>query len=601
MKIAKLTVDDVKEWTSTTYYSRGHRYYNQGAIQSPQLLGSRLTAKCAGSYSDFYEVWVELDENEIIEADCSCPIGDGGYCKHAVALLLTWVHQPEKFGQNTVVVDGSLTNKDVTMSLADLLNASDKKSLAQLLHKIVKQNPELYTHVFTTLAAQQNVGPKIDENNLRQQVEQALKRAHYMTGYEDDATGLISDLQKILTVADSYQTAGRFEGAMQITCVVMNAIITSFEDIEDYEGLLPDFFTDVIERIALCLPKIKNAKSRWICLKLLTTIDDLNFESGDVTVSNVLLDNINAKERTKVANIYTTRLESSIVHRRAWPAMHYGEFLIQLIGSDLSDANYMEICKKANLKQHLVTRLLEIGSVSGAIDAAKQSDSWTLTQIADEFVHFGYAAEAEALIDEHAQNRNDHNAHHYIEKWKLKRAEQTNNWQAFIAIVQKRFQRSPNKTLYSTLKTAYAKTDLNWLEAQEQILAPLIESGDFSLLARIHLIENRIEDAIRILPKAFSPDYHIWDIDVFHEVAEAAKKQHPHATVSIYRRLAKIFINNRGRDNYKEACRLLKRCKAVLFSINAKDEWRSLISDIKANYAHLPALIDEIKKAKLLS
>lgn len=34
---------------------------------------------------------------ELKSAECSCPVGDGGHCKHTIALLLTWVNDPNSF------------------------------------------------------------------------------------------------------------------------------------------------------------------------------------------------------------------------------------------------------------------------------------------------------------------------------------------------------------------------------------------------------------------------------------------------------------------------------------------------------------------------
>jgi len=47
-------------------------------------------ADCEGSYT--YHLRVELDEGGIQSAFCTCPYDYAGYCKHIVALLLTYIH-----------------------------------------------------------------------------------------------------------------------------------------------------------------------------------------------------------------------------------------------------------------------------------------------------------------------------------------------------------------------------------------------------------------------------------------------------------------------------------------------------------------------------
>ena len=75
----------------------GEDYYERGAIINPIRQGLTLRAGCEGSQYEPYQVMVELDEEGIADAYCSCPYDWGGYCKHIVALLLAWVRDPEEF------------------------------------------------------------------------------------------------------------------------------------------------------------------------------------------------------------------------------------------------------------------------------------------------------------------------------------------------------------------------------------------------------------------------------------------------------------------------------------------------------------------------
>lgn len=56
-----------------------------------------MRALCWGTAPEPYEVKVMLGENEVLSAECTCPYDWGGACKHVVALLLTYIHQPEAF------------------------------------------------------------------------------------------------------------------------------------------------------------------------------------------------------------------------------------------------------------------------------------------------------------------------------------------------------------------------------------------------------------------------------------------------------------------------------------------------------------------------
>ena len=89
----------------------------------------KLSAKCLGSSYPYYVVKVTLDPDGIASAECSCPVGFGGYCKHVAALLLTWMDNPEIFREV----------KDVSVSLENL----SKADLINLIHRMIQQEPDL--------------------------------------------------------------------------------------------------------------------------------------------------------------------------------------------------------------------------------------------------------------------------------------------------------------------------------------------------------------------------------------------------------------------------------------------------------------------------
>lgn len=72
-------------------FERGQDYYESGMVESVVRRGSRLFAEVLGSEEDPYHVGVAFQEDDF-RASCTCPYDWGGYCKHVVAVLLTWIH-----------------------------------------------------------------------------------------------------------------------------------------------------------------------------------------------------------------------------------------------------------------------------------------------------------------------------------------------------------------------------------------------------------------------------------------------------------------------------------------------------------------------------
>ncbi|HVL24803.1 MAG TPA: SWIM zinc finger family protein [Thermomicrobiales bacterium] len=95
---APLTERDVGARTDSGSFSR--IYFRQGHIQDTALRGTTLQALCHGSGIVPYHVSATLalrgEEGENPRAfACTCP--RGGFCKHVVALLLTWLDDPARF------------------------------------------------------------------------------------------------------------------------------------------------------------------------------------------------------------------------------------------------------------------------------------------------------------------------------------------------------------------------------------------------------------------------------------------------------------------------------------------------------------------------
>jgi uncharacterized Zn finger protein len=85
----------IERYSSPESFRRGQEYYRQGAVASLILRGQELRAEVAGSQFAPYGVRVVFDEVGIIDAACSCPYEWGGLCKHIIAALLAYSHEPQ--------------------------------------------------------------------------------------------------------------------------------------------------------------------------------------------------------------------------------------------------------------------------------------------------------------------------------------------------------------------------------------------------------------------------------------------------------------------------------------------------------------------------
>ncbi len=101
-----------------------------------------IKSKCSGSQAPFYRQEVLFDSRGIKSAECSCPVGDGGRCKHTIALLLTWVNDPNSF-QEVGEIDS-------------ILEKLSKPELITLIKQMIEQEPGLESLLELPVAGGEN-------------------------------------------------------------------------------------------------------------------------------------------------------------------------------------------------------------------------------------------------------------------------------------------------------------------------------------------------------------------------------------------------------------------------------------------------------------
>jgi len=128
-----LSEADIEAYSDDASFRKGYDHYFQHAIVEATLSESVLRAFCHSSSGSPYRVEATLlpagdkSAHKVVSAGCSCP--RGGFCKHLVALLLTWIHQPERF----VVRAGIMVR----------LSEKSHEELLALLEQLVQRQPDI--------------------------------------------------------------------------------------------------------------------------------------------------------------------------------------------------------------------------------------------------------------------------------------------------------------------------------------------------------------------------------------------------------------------------------------------------------------------------
>lgn len=134
-KLPRISLDDIRSRATPQSFSRGEGYYHSGAIFDLARHGNTIGGRCEGSDYSPYNVLVVLgDTGSIDHAICTCPYDWGGDCKHIVALLLTYHHDPELFEE---------TPASGNVIVVSSLEARSKEDLIMLIREMLILHPDL--------------------------------------------------------------------------------------------------------------------------------------------------------------------------------------------------------------------------------------------------------------------------------------------------------------------------------------------------------------------------------------------------------------------------------------------------------------------------
>ena len=169
---SQLTERAIKQRVGERSFQRGLNYFQSDAVFDCRRQGELLKARCQGQSADFYHVSARIVGGQIKEADCHCPVGSGGHCKHVAALLLTWMHAPDGFRE--------------TAPLEERLLECSKSRLVELIQQMIDGDPDLESWLELALPAAlpSGKGEVVQPDAYRRQAVAAFSNAGY--GWEAD-------------------------------------------------------------------------------------------------------------------------------------------------------------------------------------------------------------------------------------------------------------------------------------------------------------------------------------------------------------------------------------------------------------------------------
>ncbi len=583
--IPAINTQDIQDWVDAQSFERGRRHYQEGAIFEARQRGMALTALCEGSQPEPYRVEVSFGPKGITAAHCSCPVG-GGRCKHVAAALLALAHHPEDF-----------------IKLEDIDAALERRSKGELIvviKQMLRQEPDLESLLEMLPPEQGRRNSPVDPETYRRQAGAAFRIHGYQRGVEAE---IADRLRPIVETGDGFAELNDHISAASVYEAVAEVVLERYDSSHDEEDDLGGILNDCASGLGGCLRAVKSdAAARGSILRAVFAIYRYDIDSGGIDlgdeVPGIILELATPDERRMVAGWVRDSMAKDGDKYTKWSREQYGGFWLNLAANTLDHEGFLRICREVGRLEDLVDRLLTLGRLEEASEEARRAGDYDLISLASIFVKHKRGGTAELLMRERSETTKDSRVLEWLRDYYRGRKDHT----SALEMAEKLFRMRPSLEGYKETRQLAQK--LGRWEALGPALVSFLKGGPYTdTLIRAHLLEGEIDLALEAVrekqERGHWRPYGFSEHDPRLEVAKAAEETRPRPALEIYRQCAEGLIAQRSRPYYQEACKLLKRVRALHERLGEMDVWTSYAARLRDTNRMLRALKEEMAAAGL--
>ena len=604
--MTNLTEKHIRLHATPQSYQRGESLQRGSSVHNLSRVGNTLVGRCEGSMEAYYNIRVTLnDDDEIQTAACSCPYDWGGICKHIVALLLTYLDNPETVPQ--------------TESIEKKLDDYSKEELLALVKAMLEHYPDLAQMLDqpTVQATVRHAAPDIAA--LRQELQRALDSG-WGWGYDDGE--------------DHIRTAGSIErlamdaerrGEQTRARLLYTTIIEEYLECEYFESMIEDdLLTDMLGGVAHSLEQLLNQPAihddeteRQAVLNILLTAYIWDIDFGGISLFDGLYRTILDKMRPEDHPMIRSRIQEAMERKREWGSgdwarRNYASFLMDM--DRIEQANPDEILQRLRdqgMHDLVFEQLVVMERIEEALSVYHDflDMPHTRTSAIQHLIQHDYKDQARSLAEAVLEADPELHRTWQLEDWLTKHYRDIKDHTALLALQRRRLERRPTLDLYIELK-ADAEAAGQWDTIRPAVIAVFEDSSQYrGTLVQIHMHEERWDDAWATLDKAASVLSQ--RAFIYHgtlrgelprleqELAIKCSSTHPERALAVFEKHATQLIAARGRQNYQAAAQFLLHLRAVYEKQGRESDWRQYMANLRQENKSLRALKDELNKAGL--
>ncbi len=570
---ALLTREVLVEMAGDRYFARGEDYAHRGYVHDLAIDENVLTARVTGTENYYVEFWVENDE---LLSSCTCPLGvDDIFCKHCVAVGLTWLANPKSAKPQT---GGSASRapRQTPVTLQEVqqfLEQQEKSTLIRWMLDYAQREDDWRQQLFLKVASQRPQG--LDLTTFRR----ALRDAIAVRGFIDwDETSSYAD-----------------------------GILTVFHSIQDLLDNHPDAVIELCESAIILLETALNSvdDSNGEVGSILEDFLDLHHQACDrahpdpIRLAEQLFQSEMGSEFGSFSNAVETYAdilgEQGLAHYHKQAESMWQEFPT-LTSKDSYKWNY----KRQKLQRILETLANRRGDLEAVIEIKRRdlSNARTYLEIAELYLQDGqddlalqWAESGLKAFERPDASLNDFVIEAYHRRGRIENAMEL-AWQGFTYSVTLRG--------YQKLKTQTERTNQwaiwrdNALAYIRQLLQPPkpstksskasqtsrfnVSSRDHSLLVEIFLWEGE-NDLAWQEAQAGGCSRQLWL-----QLAEGRKQTHPVDAIPIFQREIELFVQQTNNTAYANAITFLNKVHELMIRLNQQAEFQALVAQLRKTY-----------------
>lgn len=575
-----ITEAQIRQLSSDQSFERGHKYYRQGAVFEPVRQGNELRAYCEGSSYEPYRVSVTLSEKGIEATHCTCPYDWGGLCKHRVALLLSWMHEPEAF--------------DKIPPLDELLANRSKEELVGLIKEMLKREPDLTR--LLELPVQPDRQTPLDVAAFRRQIAYALRQGDY--GDYPDVTKTANELTAIVDTADRFREGKGWTSAGALYTLVLSEIVPKYPELYDEYGDVAVVLQSCAEGLEDCFAEGSpdpDARRAW--LKALLEAELMNVRMGGIDLATpageVVINQATDEEWDWIEAKIRRAMEEIKSPYSDWSQEVLVGLLVRRLEAKGEEARADDLILEVGSPSQQAFLRIQQGQFDEAVAIANEHFSdlpGLVTQFANALVEAGAGQQAEAYI---ASQLNGRNQPSYL-TWLAQNAEEQGELNVALDWWRQSLEQTPRFETYLAIRQVAQELG-QWEPVRFELWQTLEAQEAWPVLIEIALDNEDVPRALELLSKLRG--WHSRDYEL--RVAQAAEPNYPRIALDIYRHRVQALIDARGRDHYREAASLLTRIRNLYQQQNEKEDWQQYLARLRVDHKQLPALQDELNKAGL--